>query len=207
MLVFFKYILLGISLAAPIGPVNAAQMDRGIKHGFFNAWMIGLGATFADGLYMLLVYLGLVQYINTPFIKAFLWLFGCFILLYTGIESLNMKQNDMKKQTSYTEKGGRSFTAGFLMSLTNPLTILFWIGIYGSILAETASRYSMEKLLLYSGAIFIGILFWDFTMAVVSSSFRKFLDDRILVAISRISGLCLVAFGLYFGYEAYLFLF
>jgi L-lysine exporter family protein LysE/ArgO len=207
MVLILKYVLLGISLAAPIGPVNAAQMDRGIKYGFWQAWMVGLGATVADGLYMLMVYMGLVSYINTAFMKSFLWLFGCFVLLYTGIETFKKASGEIRGEKNYTVHIGKSFSAGFLMSLTNPLTILFWLGIYGSILAETASKYSLESLMLYSGAIFAGILVWDFTMALVSSFFRKLLADRILGVISKVSGLSLIGFGVYFGYQGITFLF
>jgi L-lysine exporter family protein LysE/ArgO len=207
MFLIMKYVLLGISLAAPIGPVNAAQMDRGIKYGFWQAWMVGLGATVADGIYMFLVYMGLVSYIDTAFMKTFLWLFGCFVLLYTGIETFKNASKETSGEKDYTVHIGKSFFAGFLMSLTNPLTILFWLGIYGSILAETAAKYSLESLMLYSGAIFAGILLWDFTMALVSSSFRKLLADRILNAISKISGLSLIGFGFYFGYHGIMFLF
>jgi L-lysine exporter family protein LysE/ArgO len=207
MVLILKYVLLGISLAAPIGPVNAAQMDRGIKYGFWQAWMVGLGATVADGLYMLMVYMGLVSYINTAFMKSFLWLFGCFVLLYTGIETFKKASGEIRGEKNYTVHFGKSFSAGFLMSLTNPLTILFWLGIYGSILAETASKYSLESLMLYSGAIFAGILVWDFTMALVSSFFRKLLADRILGVISKVSGLSLIGFGVYFGYQGITFLF
>lgn len=207
MFLILKYVLLGISLAAPIGPVNAAQMDRGIKYGFWQAWMVGLGATMADGLYMLLVYMGLVSYIDTAFMKSFLWLFGCFVLLYTGIETFKKATKEMSSERNYTVHIGKSFFAGFLMSLTNPLTILFWLGIYGSILAETAAKYSFESLMLYSGAIFAGILVWDFTMALVSSSFRKLLADRILGVISKLSGLSLIGFGVYFGYQGIAFFF
>jgi L-lysine exporter family protein LysE/ArgO len=207
MFLIMKYVLLGISLAAPIGPVNAAQMDRGIKYGFWQAWMVGLGATVADGIYMFLVYKGLVSYIDTAFMKTFLWLFGCFVLLYTGIETFKNASKETSGEKDYTVHIGKSFFAGFLMSLTNPLTILFWLGIYGSILAETAAKYSLESLMLYSGAIFAGILLWDFTMALVSSSFRKLLADRILNAISKISGLSLIGFGFYFGYQGIMFLF
>jgi L-lysine exporter family protein LysE/ArgO len=207
MVLILKYVLLGISLAAPIGPVNAAQMDRGIKYGFWQAWMVGLGATVADGLYMLMVYMGLVSYINTAFMKSFLWLFGCFVLLYTGIETFKKASGEIRGEKNYTVHIGKSFSEGFLMSLTNPLTILFWLGIYGSILAETASKYSLESLILYSGAIFAGILVWDFTMALVSSFFRKLLADRILGVISKVSGLSLIGFGVYFGYQGITFLF
>lgn len=82
------YIFLGLSLSAPIGPINAAQLDTGIKKGFWHSWLIGLGAMTADIIYMLLVYMGIVHFISIPFMQAFLWLFGSFVLIYTGVESL-----------------------------------------------------------------------------------------------------------------------
>lgn len=42
--IFVSYILLGLSLAAPIGPINFAQLDQGIKNGFLHSWFVGLGA-------------------------------------------------------------------------------------------------------------------------------------------------------------------
>ncbi|SES65897.1 Threonine/homoserine/homoserine lactone efflux protein [Oceanobacillus limi] len=204
--VFISYILLGLSLAAPIGPVNAAQLDRGIKGGFFPAWFVGLGAITADGLYMLIVYLGVVHVIDTPFIKTFLWLFGGFVLIYTGIESM-IRANEVKaSQDRNTEPLYKSFFAGFIMSITNPLTILFWLGIYGSVLAKTATDYGYQALIMYSIAIFIGLLAWDVAMAAVSSSFRKLLNDQILTFIAIVSGLALIGFGIYFGWQGVLLL-
>ncbi|MFD2042945.1 LysE family translocator [Ornithinibacillus salinisoli] len=197
--IFFSYILLGLSLAAPIGPVNAAQLDRGIKGGFFPAWFVGLGAITADAIYMLIVYLGVVHVIDTPFVKTFLWLFGGFVLIYTGIESMVSAKTVKASHERSTEPLHKSFLAGFIMSITNPLTILFWLGIYGSVLAKTATQYGYQALILYSGAIFIGLLSWDIVMAAVSSSFRKVLNERMLTGIAIISGLALIGFGIYFG--------
>ncbi|WP_078549373.1 LysE family transporter [Litchfieldia alkalitelluris] len=202
MSVFLSYILLGLSLAAPIGPVNAAQIDRGIKHGFLHAWLVGVGAVVADGVYMLIVYFGVVQFIDTPMVKTFLWLFGAFVLIYTGIESLfSAGQIQSKQFRDKEERPIKAFFSGFLMSLTNPLTILFWLGIFGSVLAKTASTYANAQLILYSAAIFIGLLLWDVTMAAVSSSFRKFLTSQLLTLISFLSGLSLIGFGVYFGIQ------
>lgn len=200
--IIFSYIFLGLSLAAPIGPVNTAQLDRGIKGGFLNAWLVGLGATFADIAYMLLVYLGLVHFLEIPFMKSFLWLFGFFVLVYTGIESLlgagKMTIHHQRASVTYS----KSFISGFFMSLANPLTILFWLGIYGAVLANAVALYSTNQLILYSSAIILGLLIWDFTMACVASIFQKFLTNQLLVAISVISGLSLIGFGLYFGFQA-----
>ena len=60
----------------------------------------------------------------------------------------------------------------------------------------------MNQLLLYSFAIFLGIMIWDLSMALLASTFRKFLTPKLLFLISTASGLSLVGFGLYFGYEA-----
>ncbi|MFB6466190.1 LysE family transporter [Cytobacillus sp. Hz8] len=202
MSIFFSYIFLGLSLAAPIGPINAAQLDKGIKQGFMHAWVLGLGATLADAVYMLTVYLGVVQFLETPIVKTFLWLFGFFVLVYTGIESLLSAGKIISNSRNKNDSKWRSFLSGFLMSLSNPLTILFWLGIYGSVLAKTASSYAKEELLMYSSAIFIGILTWDISMAALSSSFRRLLTSKLLAMISILSGLSMIGFGIYFGYEA-----
>lgn len=201
MSLFLSYVLLGLSLAAPIGPVNAAQLDRGIKYGFLHSWLVGIGAMIADGIYMLIVYLGLVTFIDAPFVQTFLWLFGAFVLVYTGIESFISAGKIDIKNTRNREPLYRAFFSGFMMSLTNPLTILFWLGIYGSILARTASMATKNELILYSSAIIVGLLLWDLTMATVSSSFRKVLTSRLLILISAISGISLIGFGIYFGYQ------
>lgn len=199
---FFSYILLGLSLAAPIGPINAAQIDRGIRNGFLHSWLIGVGAVIADGIYMLIVYIGIVQFLQTDFMKTFLWSFGSFVLIYTGVESvLNAGKIHLEQ---YRKKDSllKSFFSGFLMSISNPLTILFWLGIYGSILAKTAATYENVQLILYSSAIFIGLMLWDVTMAGVSSNFRRFLTSKLLIYISLFSGFCLIGFGIYFGVQA-----
>lgn len=204
MVVIFSYIFLGLSLAAPIGPVNAAQLDKGIKNGFLHAWLVGIGATLADAIYMFMVYFGVVHFLDLPFMQTFLWLFGFFVLLYTGIESLlgaqQLELNHSRSKDSYM----RCFMTGFFMSLFSPLTALFWLGVFGSVLAKTASTYDTGQIILYSSFIFVGITIWDITMASLSSSFRHYLTNKPLMWISMLSGLSLIGFGLYFGYQALL---
>ncbi|OIJ16831.1 amino acid transporter [Anaerobacillus alkalilacustris] len=204
MSVFLGYIFLGLSLAAPIGPVNAAQLDKGIKNGFLHSWLVGLGATVADAIYMLLVFVGVVNFLEIPFMQTFLWLFGFFVLVYTGFESILGAREVATINYEYRNKASylKSFLSGFFISLFNPLTILFWLGIFGSILAKTLTQNELSTVLLYSAAIFIGITVWDITMALLSSNLRKFLTNQLLVVISILSGISLIGFGVYFGIQA-----
>ncbi|WCK55665.1 LysE family transporter [Aneurinibacillus sp. Ricciae_BoGa-3] len=198
-----SYIFLGLSLAAPIGPINAAQIDKGIKNGFLHSWLVGVGAMVADTLYMMLVYFVEVRFLHSTFMQVLMWSFGCFILLYTGIESLAGAGKIMASHKSKEESPWKSFLSGFIMSLSNPLTILFWIGIYGSVLAETAQSYDSSELMMYSAAIILGISIWDIAMAALASSFKRFLTKHVLSWISIVSGLSLIGFGFYFGWEAF----
>lgn len=199
--VLISYIFLGLTLAAPIGPVNSARLDKGIKNGFWHAWSVGAGSLIADGCFMLLVYLGFVEFLGISLIQVFLWLFGAFVLIYTGIESIVKVKNINLNHTRGKEPIHRCFFIGFFMSITSPLSILFWIGIYGSVLAKTAATYGSEALILYSSMIFLGLTIWDIFIAALTSGFRSFLNVRTLKIISVVSGTSLIVFGLYFGVQ------
>ncbi|MGD6878647.1 LysE family transporter [Bacillus infantis] len=199
--IYISYIVLGLSLAAPIGPVNAVRLEKGLKNGFWHAWIVGAGSMIADGVYMLIVYLGLVQFLDSPMIQTFLWLFGGFILLYSGIEGM---MNANKISVTYIrskESLLKCFFTGFIMSVSSPLSILFWLGIYGSVLAKTASSFGTGQLLVYSLMIFIGLGLWDIFVAGLTSGFRRFLTSKAIIIISMLSGLSLILFGVYFGYQ------
>ncbi|MBD1371122.1 LysE family transporter [Hazenella sp. IB182357] len=201
---FFSYILLGLSLSAPIGPINAAQLNKGIQYSFLHAWLVGMGAMVADGLFMVLIYFGIAQFLTTPFMKTFLFLFGFFVLTYTGIESMITSKKRMEVRSAPSETLGKSFRTGFFMAVSNPLNILFWLGIYGSVLAQASSQYKPMQMILYTGAIFVGIFLWDIIMATIASSFKKMLHSKLLQWVSMGAGLSLIGFGLYFGYKALL---
>lgn len=199
--ILISYIILGFTLAAPIGPVNSARLDKGIKNGFWHAWIVGAGSMIADGVFMLLVYLGMVQFLGIPVVQIFLWLFGGFVLIYSGIESIKNANTITLSYSRQKDSLFKCFLTGFIMSITSPLSILFWLGIYGSVLAKTAQTNGTGSLLIYSSMIFLGLTFWDVFVAALTTGFRKLLNVKSLIAISIVSGASLIVFGLYFGYQ------
>lgn len=82
------------------------------------------------------------------------------------------------------------------------MTILFWLGIYGSILVKTAADEGSGNLFLYSVAVIAGVVIWDLFMAALGSVFRRYLSNRALSLVSILSGLSLIIFGVYFGIRA-----
>ena len=198
------YFLLGISMAATIGPVKTVLINTGFKNGFFHAWFFSLGALATDIMFMFVVYFGVGHFINYVVFRVILWSFGCFVLLYNGIESLLTLRKIKKDLVSGSRDRLRaSILSGFLMSWLNPLTILFWLGIYGSILAKTAGTSTEYQLIINSISILLGIGLVDFLYALISSVARKILSPNVLMTITVISSLIMIGFGIYFGMHAY----
>ncbi|MCM3585970.1 LysE family translocator [Mesobacillus maritimus] len=202
-----SYIVLGITLAAPIGPVNSARLDKGIKNGFWHAWIVGTGSMIADGIFMVLIYFGLVNFLDIPIIQIFLWLFGGFVLIYSGVESIIGANKFSFDQDRKKDSLLRCFFTGFIMSITSPLSILFWLGIYGSVLAKTATTYGTSHLLIYSSMIFLGLAIWDLLVAALTTGLRRYLNFKSIIVISILSGVSLIGFGVYFGYQGVIALF
>ncbi|WP_058306225.1 LysE family transporter [Gracilibacillus massiliensis] len=200
--VFLSYVFLGLSLAAPLGPINAAQINHGIRNGFLHSWMVGLGSLLGEIIFILGVFFGVVHFLETPFMKTFLWSFGAFVLLYTGIESMLSTKTVDSIEERTKDSLSKTFRSGFLITISNPLSILFWLGIYGSVLANTIDKYDHLHLFWYGAAILIGVMIWDVTMALVSSSSRHMFSTNTLKLISTITGLSLIGFAIYFGFQA-----
>ncbi|MDO8495302.1 MAG: LysE family transporter [bacterium] len=201
MSVIFQNIILGISLAAPIGPANIAIIKKGLNAGFISGFILGIGVVTADIFYLLLIYFGLSRILNIPIIQSVTWIFGSIILLYLGYQSIkeNFRRIDLEDQRS-VEKN--SFIDGFLINISNPMTIVWWIGVFGSALTESLNK-SVDKFsaLLHSMAIIVGLLAWVFTVALLTNWGKKFLNEKSMGYISLIAGAFLVAFGLKFGYN------
>lgn len=80
-------ILLGLTLAAPIGPVNLEIIKRGLNSGFKQAFLTGAGAMCADTTYLILIFFGLTSFLNFAFMKIFLGIAGSIILIYLDVMS------------------------------------------------------------------------------------------------------------------------
>lgn len=201
----FGFIILGLSLSVPVGAITIEMVKRGLQGGFWPAWVVGLGGMSADVVLMLLIYFGVANFLTGPVAQVVIWFFGFVVLLYLGYDSIRtaFRQLDIGRETSETsEPLFKSYAAGFMIAISNPLNIVFWIGIYGSVLATTLQTASGAKVLLSSSAIFIGIAAWDAVVAGSVHFGRSFTGERFMRWFSIAAGAVLIGFGLSFGWQA-----
>ncbi|TPE69950.1 LysE family translocator [Halalkalibacterium halodurans] len=198
-----SYIVLGLALSIPVGPINVEMIKRGIKSGFWHSWAVGLGGMSADVVLMILIYIGISSFLTAPLAQFILWVFGFAILSYLGYESIrDAFKNVIISDGIQSVSKWRCFISGFLIAISNPLNIVFWVGIYGSVLTTTLTNVHSSYALLYSSFIFIGIALWDLTVATSVHFGRKFLNQKFIKWLSIGAGLVLIGFGISFAFQA-----
>ena len=196
---FISNLILGITLAAAVGPVSIETIKRGLRKGFWSAFLVGLGAALADATYLILIYLGLANFLTGYWIKLIIWIFGAIVLIYLGYGGIKEFKNKLNiKDKNKSERS--SLLAGYLIALMSPMTFAAWFGIGGSIIGAQKLT-GMAGLIIFL-ALVLGVIIWFFILSMLISFSRKFVNEKTLGYVSLIAGIILIIFGLYFGYNA-----
>ena len=202
MLEIVRNIALGISLAAPIGPVNVEVIRRGLGRGFLPAFSLSRGAASADTTYLLLIFFGLSSVINISVVKTLIWTFGAMVLIYLGYQSVKESLGNVVLDRAGTRSGRNSYVAGYIITISNPMTIVWWVGVFGAVLGSSIRDASRVAALSNSLTIIVGVIAWFFTLSLLLHWGRRFINETAMRYISLIAGLVLIGFGVHFGYRA-----
>lgn len=124
--------LLGLGAAIPLGPINILIMNNALKS-YKAGVTLGLGAMSADILYLSLILAGMIGFINNPDYLSVIGVVGSIFLLYLsyGIFKNRSKKVEIKQQKIQTKNFLKIYTQGFVLTLLNPMTIIFWFSISG----------------------------------------------------------------------------
>ncbi|ELY88717.1 lysine exporter protein LysE/YggA [Natrialba hulunbeirensis JCM 10989] len=122
-------VVFGVSLAAPPGPMNAIIAEESVVRGWAAGFWAGLGAMLADVLFFVLVLAGVVTVIDQyPAIRPALYLVGGVLMCYFAVGAIE----EARAATSFTDGGtttAKGFRKTFVLSLTNPYQLGFWLTV------------------------------------------------------------------------------
>ena len=194
-----RNILLGITLAAPVGPAGVAVIQAGLRFGFWRAFLTGLGITSADLTYMLVVYFGLSGFVNIPLVKILIWSMGALILAYLGLQSIREGGRKIDFEGPAAPSTRSPFLVGYLVNISNPIAVVFWLGIFGSLISASAGSHPGLVGLLKGSTILIGIMIWHTSMSVLTHWGKRFVNDKSARVISIAAGVVLLLFAVRFA--------
>ncbi|KZE50741.1 LysE family translocator [Rossellomorea marisflavi] len=191
-----KGLLIGFTVAAPVGPIGILCINRTLSKGRLTGFVSGLGAASADAIYGCIAAFGLT-FITSFLISQKLWLqlIGGLFLCYLGIQTYRSRPAG---HAASARGGGllKSYTSVFFLTVTNPMTILFFIGIFSGIGLGKSSFDLMSALLMVTG-VFLGSAAWWLSLSFGVSLFRKKFSNDSLAWINRLSGIIVFGFGVF----------
>ncbi len=191
---FLKGLIIGFSIAAPVGPIGVLCIRRTLAEGRIPGFISGLGAATADALY------GGIAGFGLTFISNFLIhqqmgfrLVGGAFLLYLGIKTFLARPAEGPSTTE-----GKSLTSAyastFFLTLTNPMTILAFAAIFAGLGVASESKGYASAGILVMG-VFLGSTLWWVILSSGVSLFRKGFDLKALSWVNRVSGILIMGFG------------
>jgi threonine/homoserine/homoserine lactone efflux protein len=205
---FLKGLVIGFSIAAPVGPIGILCIKRTLTSGRLAGLVSGLGAATADAVY------GCIAAFGLTFISSFLihqqsWLrlLGGAFLCYLGIKTFFSKPAEPSSQSNQLSLVN-AYGSTFILTLTNPLTILSFAAIFAGLgLLDLKGNY-LSSVVIVLG-VFIGSACWWILLSTGVSIFRTRFTPTGLLWVNRISGLIILGFGiaaLYAGLYSILYL-
>jgi threonine/homoserine/homoserine lactone efflux protein len=186
-------LILGFSIAAPVGPIGILCIRRTLADGRLTGFLSGLGAATADMLYGAIAAFGLTAIMNLLLGFQF-WLraVGGLFLLYLGLRTFLAKP-----ASESAPSGGQgllsAYFSTFLLTVTNPMTILSFIGIFSAILPADGASSPLALVL----GVFLGSAFWWMALSGLVSLARERFTPAWMLWVNRVSGAIIVGFAVY----------
>ncbi|TSC56758.1 MAG: threonine efflux protein [Parcubacteria group bacterium Gr01-1014_18] len=194
-LALFLGFLIGLSVSAPIGPVSVLCIRRTLEYGRMSGMMSGIGAALADTLYAMVAAFGLT-WISDWFIghQNPLRIFGGIFLLYFGIRMFRTDpcaQNQCELKVHVAE----DFFSTFMITLTNPVTILFF-GFIFAILGFGVAHVTFSSAFLLVLGVFLGSAGWWIFLSVFVFRLRDKMGQQLFMRVNQWSSIAVILFSL-----------
>ncbi|MDD2694785.1 MAG: LysE family transporter [Anaerolineales bacterium] len=193
---FLKGLVIGFSIAAPVGVIGVLCIRRTLLEGRLNGFVSGLGAATADAFYGALAGFGLTIVSDFLIGQQFLIrLAGGVFLLALGVKTFFGRPKALDEQVRVEKQSlVWAYASTLLLTLTNPLTILSFVAIFAGLGLGAGSDTIASALSMVVGVFSGSALWWLFLSGFVGV-FRKRLGPTALVWINRLSGAVITAFG------------
>ena len=203
--VLYRGLILGFVIAAPVGPVGLMCIRRSLQKGVMIGLATGLGAALADTIYGAIAIFSVSAIVGfIHHYQAMIQIIGGLIVLATAWHTWHDKPKPMtptdliNKVLNLPQKNiawgiGRAFLSGFIVTLTNPLTLFGTLAVVATFGAINR-RLEADVMI---GGIFLGsVLWWCLLSSTVGLLRRHFTDNRIMT-LNRVTAVILSLLGLW----------
>lgn len=190
---------IGLSIAAPVGPIGVLCIRRTLQQGRAAGLACGLGAACADGLYGCVAAFGLTAVSDFLLARAeWLSLAGGLFLCALGLRTMASRPAaaDSAAAASGSARDiGSAFGTTLLLTLTNPMTILSFMAVFAGFGLARSPGFASAGTLV--AGVFAGSALWWLLLTAIVARLHRRISDAAMLGINRGSGALILGFGLY----------
>jgi threonine/homoserine/homoserine lactone efflux protein len=191
-------ILSGIVLAFLIGPVFFTIIQTSIERGFRCGVWVAVGVSLSDAMYIVISYLGLIQFLHAEQMRPYLAYGGGVVLLLFGCYYLFIKSRKLIRigAEPLVEKSWWSLLAkGFIINGLSPMVLFFWLATVG--VATSQMGYSSNQdAIIFFGSIIVTVFVTDLIKAKLAAKLRRLVTPRFIQIMNIVLGLAIMVFAI-----------
>lgn len=187
---FLKGLIVGLAISIPMGPVALFAIHRVIAHSRNSGFVVGLGSIVANLIFGIIAVYGLTAATSmiTEYHTGFR-VFGGSLLLLIAISIFFSKTKEKVIFDNYFALS-KDFATGFLLAITNPLTILALIALFAWFGLKGANSSLISAFELLTGLV-SGLLIWWVSLTKVTDHFKQKIKIPSFGIINQIFGVVL----------------
>ncbi|CAO3418097.1 LysE family translocator [Azospirillum endophyticum] len=210
----FSGLVMGLSVAAPVGPMGMLCIERALAGGFRAGFAAGLGAATVHALYAALVTAGLVHLAPAAGVwslygrlaaAAFLLWVGWRVLARslerTAVPAIGPGMSPQPDSTAgprlAVEGAAGSYAAAVALTMTNPVTLSFFMMLVPAIPGGAKPQTGWVGALILPFGVFTGSALWWLVLSGAVGLARAHVTARTVGLINRTCGLAIVALALF----------
>ena len=195
-LLLWKGFRFGMFLQLAVGPVCLMVLNTSATYGFGAGLPLIAAIVCVDAAYIALSAAGIAAVMDRPCIRSVSGVLGCLILIAFGanmaIEAFEPSLQTTMLSAAPTDKDW--FARGLLLTASNPLTIVFWGGVFATEAAKNS--WNQKQLFLFGTGCVVSTLFFLTLISLLGNFLGEFSSPSFLRTLNLLVGISLIFFGL-----------
>ena len=187
---------LGLSVAAPFGPVSLICVQQSLNRGYRYGMVSGFGAATSHGIFSIAAIVGAetISVVLLPWSNVIQCL-SAMVLVWLGVQTMLKARSAARPARVVTMR--RAYASTLMLSLSNPMTIIPYLALAtmaaeGNIGGATLSLWCVPGVMVAAAT-------WYACISCVTAKMRNGISPGLAKALNLVAGGSLIVFGAIVG--------
>lgn len=192
---FANGLLTGLVLQTAIGPVFFFIMNLALQRSIFDGLVAVTAVTIVDYFYISLSIFGIGKLLEKKKIKKTFGIISSVVLIIFGIVIINnmIDKNITTNSAIQSASLMASFTATFILTIFNPMTIIWYTSLFTAKAVEY--NYTKKELLIFGLSVGLATPLFMGTSAIAFSLIKETVPIILIQTLNIIVGSLLILYG------------